>query len=453
MNKMYDLVLINGKIIDPLDGIYKANIGIKNGKIKEITEDKLEGNKIIDINSKFIVTGFIDIHMHEDNIKEGKIKFEIFNNMVQMGVTTAIGGNCGLGDAEIGNYLEILEKENPPLNYGGMIGHGSLREKVGCNDRYGKASQKEVKEMKNLLKKGLDAGALGLSFGLEYTPGATIMEMIELCKVVAEYPERFAAAHYRFDADRSLEAIAEMIIIARESGVKFQISHIGSCSAFGQMDTALEMIDAARKGGVDIMADVYPYDAFSTFVGSAVFDEGCFEKWGVDYSAIKVTEGKYKGQRCNKEIFEDIRKNEPDDLVVAFVMEEREVLKAMKHPVVMIASDGILNEGQGHPRAAGTFPRVLGKYVREENELELINAIEKITRMPAERLNLTNKGRIKKDFDADITIFDYDQILDKATFDDPVKAPAGIEYVIVNGKLVVNEGNLTGTNSGKVIRK
>ena len=450
---MFDLVLNNGEIIDPLDGIYQANIGIEDGKIKEITENKLDGKIILDVDSKLISPGFIDIHMHEDKIKEGKIKFEIFNNMVQMGVTTAIGGNCGLGDAEIGNYLKILDKEIPPLNYGGMIGHGSLREKLGCNDRYGEASSEEIKEMKKLLKKGLEDGAFGLSFGLEYTPGATIMEMIELCKVVAEYPDRIAAAHYRFDADRSLEAIAEMIIIARESGVKFQISHIGSCTAFGQMNTALKMIEAARDGGVDIMADVYPYDAFSTYVGSAVFDEGCFEKWGVDYDAIKVTEGKYKGQRCNKKIFEEIRKNEPDDLVVAFVMEEKEVLKAMQHPVVMIASDGILNEGQGHPRAAGTFPRVLGKYVREEDKLDLINAIDKITRMPAKRLNLNNKGRIKKDYDADLTIFDYEQIIDKATFDDPVKAPLGVEYVIVNGKLAVKKGKLTANNSGKVIRK
>ncbi len=449
---MFDLVINNGEIIDPADGKYKANIGVKSGLIKEISKDKLEGKKSIDAQNNMITPGFIDIHMHEDNLKEGKIKFEIFNNMVQMGVTTAIGGNCGLGDADIANYLDLLEKKTPPLNYAGMIGHGSLREKVGCNDRYGNASQKEVMEMKKLLKKGLEAGAIGLSFGLEYTPGATIMEMIELAEVVADYPDRLVAAHYRFDATRSLEAIGEMIIIARETGVKFQISHIGSCTAFGQMETALKMIEAARNGGVDIMADVYPYDAFSTYVGSAVFDEGCFEKWGVDYNAIKVTEGKYKGKRCNKEIFEYIREKEPDDLVVAFVMEEKEVIKAMQHPLVMIASDGILNNGQGHPRAAGTFPRVLGKYVREERKLELINAIDKITRMPAERTGLSNKGRIKEGYDADLCIFDYDTIIDKATFDIPTQKPEGIKEVIVAGTSVVNKGNLVDEYPGSVLR-
>ncbi|MGM0437547.1 MAG: N-acyl-D-amino-acid deacylase family protein [Bacillota bacterium] len=448
---MFDMVINNGEIIDPKDGVYKANIGVKKNKIKKISKDELKGKKIIDAESEMISPGFIDIHMHEDNFKNGKIKFEIFNNMVQMGVTTAIGGNCGLGDSNIGNYLDVLEEESPPLNYAGMIGHGSLREKVGCNDRYGKASQKEILEMKNLLKMGLEDGAIGLSFGLEYTPGATIMEMIELSKVVANYSNRLVAAHYRFDANRSLEAIAEMIIIARETGVKFQISHIGSCAAFGQMETALEMIKAANEAGVDIMADVYPYDAFSTYVGSAVFDEGCFEKWGVDYSAIKVTEGKYKGQRCNKEIFEYIRENEPDDLVVAFVMEEKEVLKAMQHPLVMIASDGILNEGQGHPRAAGTFPRVLGKYVREEGKLELIKAIDKITRMPAERAGLSNKGRVKEGYDADLCIFDYDKIIDKATFNSPTKKPEGIKEVIVGGTSVVDNGNLVDKYPGSVL--
>ena len=449
---MYDLVINKGKIIDPEDGEYMANIGIENDKITTISKTTLNGKKVIDAESKLISPGFVDIHMHEDDLKNSKIEFEIFNNMVQMGVTTAIGGNCGLGDSNIVNYLDVLEEESPPLNYAGMIGHGSLREKVGCNDRYGKASQKEIKEMKNLLKKGLKGGAIGLSFGLEYTPGATIREMIELCEVVSDYSNRLVAAHYRFDADRSLEAIAEMIIIARETGVKFQISHIGSCTAFGQMETALKMIESAREGGVDIMADVYPYDAFSTYVGSAVFDKGCFEKWGVDYSAIKVTEGKYKGQRCNKEIFEYIRENEPDDLVVAFVMEEKEVVKAMQHPLVMIASDGILNEGQGHPRASGTFPRVLGKYVREENNLNLINAIDKITRMPAKRAGLSNKGRIKEGYDADIVIFDYDQIIDKATFNNPAEKPEGIEEVIVNGKREVKNGVLKEQNSGLVYR-
>jgi len=449
---MYDLVINKGEIIDPLDGRYKANIGIEDDKIKKISKNELKGKKVIDAKSNMISPGFIDIHMHEDNVKNNKIEFEIFNNMVQMGVTTAIGGNCGLGNSEIGNYLNILTETNSPLNYAGMIGHGSLREKVGCNDKYRKTSEKEILEMKNILKKGLEEGAIGLSFGLEYTPGATIMEMIELCKIVANYSGRLVAAHYRFDANRSLEAIAEMIIIARETGVKFQISHIGSCAAFGQMETALKMIEAANQAGVDIMADVYPYDAFSTYVGSAVFDEGCFEKWGVDYSALKVTEGKYKNQRCDREIFEYIRKNEPDDLVVAFVMEEKEVVKAMQHPLVMIASDGILNDGQGHPRAAGTFPRVLGEYVREKGKLNLKNAIDKITRMPAERTGLTKKGRIKEGYDADLCIFDYNKIIDKATFNNPTQKPEGIREVIVAGTSVVENGELVDKYPGSVLR-
>jgi N-acyl-D-amino-acid deacylase len=391
--------------------------------------------------------------MHEDNLDDGKIEYEIFNNMALMGVTTSVGGNCGLGDVEIGTYLNQLNGQKAPVNYLGMIGHGALREKVGCDDNYRPATDTELKEMKRILRQGLEKGSLGLSLGLEYTPGAPTSELIEMVEIVAEYPDRLASAHYRFDADRSLEALGEMIIIARETGVKFQISHIGSCTAFGQMSTGLEMIEAANRGGVDIMADVYPYDAFSTYVGSAVFDPGCFEKWGVDYSAIKVTAGKYKGQRCDKKIFEYLRENKPDDLVVAFVMEEKEVIKAMQHPLVMIASDGILNDGQGHPRAAGTFPRVLGKYVREGENLELVDAIKKITHLPAQRIGLKSKGRVKEGFDADLTIFDYENVIDNASFNNPIKSPEGIENVIIAGRETVCDGKLTNLKPGQVYYK
>ena len=449
---MFDLVIKNGEVIDPVEGNKNVNLAINNGKIVKITDSELRGKKEINAEGKKVTPGFIDIHMHEDKIDDNDIKFEIFNSMALMGVTTAIGGNCGLGDAEIDRYLNLLEEKNGPVNYAGMIGHGSLREKVGCTDRYKAASEDEINEMKRVLKSGLENGSIGLSFGLEYTPGATIVEMIELCNVVSEFDNRLVSAHYRFDADRSLEALGELIIIARETGVKFQISHLGSCTAFGQTKAGLEMIKAARDGGVDIMADIYPYDAFSTYVGSAVFDEGCFEKWDVDYNAIKVTEGKYKGKRCDKEIFEYIRENEPDDLVVAFVMDEKEIVKAMKNPLVMFASDGLLNNGQGHPRAAGAFPRVLAKYVREKEELDIIEAINKMTYLPAQRAGLDKKGRIKEGFDADITIFDFDKIEDKATFNQPTKPPIGIDEVIINGKEVVSKGKLTGKHPGQVIR-
>lgn len=445
---MYDLAINNGVVVDPVDGEYVSNIGVSTGKIEKISHDFLKGKVSIDLQGEKVAPGFIDIHMHGGEVNAPCIFYaEIFDYMALMGVTTCVGGNCGLGNSEILKFKNL----GLPVNYLSLIGHGALREKAGCVDRYRAASNDQLEKMIVLLEENLEGGSLGLSFGLEYTPGAPIDELIRLCRVVSRYPKKIVSAHYRFDAARALEAIAELIIVARDAGVRFQISHLNSCTAFGQTDEGLRMIDAAYREGVDLGVDAYPYAAFSTFIGSAVFDPGCFEKWGVSYEAVLVCEGRYRGQRCSEEIFNYIRKHEPDNLVVAFVMKEEEVVRAIRHPLVMVASDGIIKDGQGHPRAAGAFPRVLGRYVREEKHLNLIEAVNKITLMPALRLNLATKGRIKEGYDADITIFNSATIIDRATFENPTEPPDGIEYVFVNGIKVVEKGSLTGNLPGALL--
>ena len=224
---MFDLVITNGNIIDPIDGEYQKNIGIKDGKIVEISDKMLYGKEEI-CTEKKVAPGFIDIHMHEDELVNGKIKYDTFNYMALMGVTTAVGGNCGLGCVNIKEYLDVINEQGAPVNYAGLIGNAKLREYIGCDDRYRPAKKDEIKKMAEIIKDGMQNGALGLSFGLEYTPGASTEEFMELSKIVAEYPEKMVACHYRFDAIRSLEALAEMIIVARETKVKFEISHIGS---------------------------------------------------------------------------------------------------------------------------------------------------------------------------------------------------------------------------------
>lgn len=201
------------------------------------------------------------------------------------------------------------------------------------------------------------------------------------------------------------------------------------------------------------MADCYPYNAFCTYIGSTVFNDGCLERWNVDYSSIMLTQEPYKNVYCTKEIFEDARKNHPNILAVAFVMNDKEIIEAMKSPFVMIGSDEIYNGNQGHPRGAGTFPRVLGKYVREEKHLELSEALYKMTKMPAERLMLNTKGQIKEGYDADITIFDDKSIIDRADFtNDPTAPPLGIKYVMVNGKLVLKNNIVISNNSGAFLK-
>lgn len=449
---MFDLVINNGNILDPLDGEYRGNIGIASGRIDKVSKEKLRGKKEINADGKKVSPGFIDIHIHEDPLDGDHIKYEVFNYMALMGVTTALGGNCGIGNLDVSKYLDVIDRNGSPINYAGLVGIAEAREEVGCKDRYKPATKEEIKKIINTVAVQLDKGALGISFGLEYAPGTSTEEIIQICHEVRKFPNKLVSCHYRFDALRSLEALAEMIIVVRETKVKFQVSHIGSCAAFGQIEPALNMLNAAFDGGVNVMADVYPYSAFCSFVGSAVFDPGCFERWRTSYDAIMATEGKYKGQRCDKEIFDYLRENEPDTLVVAFVMNEEEVVEAIKHPLTMIASDAIMHDRQGHPRAAGCFPRVLGRYVRQREDISLIKAIDKMTNMPAQRIGLKTKGRIKEGFDADITIFDYDKIIDNATFESPSEPPSGIDCVIVNGIEVVENGQLTGQRPGIGIR-
>ncbi len=445
---MFDLVINNGVLTDPVDGQQKGNIGISGGKIATIFQENLKGKKEIDATGKIVSPGFIDIHMHtEPSFK--KYSFEVLDYMALMGVTTAVGGNCGIGEGDMSSCTTAFQETGAPVNFVSLIGHAGLRDLVGCHDRYQPVSDDKIAQMGEILKKGLTQGALGLSFGLEYVPGTSFKEMLFLSEIVAAFPGRLVAAHYRFDGERALEALAEMVIIARETKVRFQVSHIGSCSAWGsRMTESLKMLESAHNAGIDIMADVYPYDAFCTIVGSAVFDPGCFERWGVSYDAILSAEGKYKGERCTKEILTYLREEEPEGLVVAFVMNEDEVVEAMVHPLVMVASDGHIREGQGHPRGAGTFPRLLGRYVREKGSLDLVTAIKKITWLPAQQLGLQNKGRIMTGYDADLTIFDPETIIDGSTFEEPAKPPQGIDHVLVGGSEVASQGKLTGNKPG-----
>lgn len=445
---MYDLIIKGGNIIDPVDGIYSANVGIDKNRIAYIGPELVKGNREIDASGCYVSPGFIDLHSHENAVKEGFIEKGIFESSVLMGVTTTVGGNCGMGPIVLNDYREAIEKHGAPLNYAALSGHAFLREAVGCTDRYSRATKNQVEKMVDLLHEALNQGASGLSVGLEYTPGASTEELLELSQTVAEYKDRLFSVHYRFDGERSLEAVAELIIVARETEVRMQISHLGSGTAFGKTAEALDMIDSAYNAGVDVGFDVYPYDAFCSIIGSAVFDEGCLQRWGVDYSAIKVVEGKYSGRICTPEIFMEKRTHEPETMVVAFVMDEEEIIKAIQHPLGVIASDGRIINGQGHPRSAGTFPRVLGQYVREKGYLELLTAINKMTNLPAKRLRLDSRGRIRKGFFADITIFDYENIIDRATYEQPALAPNGIKQVIVNGVEVVKDMEMTGALPG-----
>ena len=219
----------------------------------------------------------------------------------------------------------------------------------------------------------------------------------------------------------------------------------------GLMQESLDAINEAMKRNPKLNYDTYPYNAFSTHMGSAVFEDGCIEGWHKDYSDILLTDAPYKDIRCTKEIFEKVREEYPDMLAVAFVMNEEEIAAAIANPNGMVASDAIINNGNGHPRAAGTFPRVLGKYVREDKALPLIDAIRKMTLEPAKRMDLDQKGRIELGCDADLTIFNPDTIIDGATFSNLHIQPEGIEAVFIDGKLALKNKVTINNRLGKYI--
>ena len=452
---MLDIKIVNGFVIDVENRKeIKGDIGIKDGKIVSVGYVPGEAKKVIDAAGKSVSPGFIDIHMHEEDLSLTKKKeYDIADTMLNMGVTTCAVGNCGNNRQEIEELYDFINEKGNPVNYLTYIGHNFLRSQVGNTDIYKKSTKKQIQEMQSLVKLAVDFGAIGVSYGLEYCPGIDTEEAIEITKEIKGRDDLLLAAHYRKDSIHAMDAIKEMALIAKETQIPFQISHLSSCSAYGNMTEALNLIEEISNSGLDILVDAYPYDAFSTFIGSAVFDDGCLELWNKDYNSIMLTEEPFKGMLCDKKLFEKARKEYPNMLAVAYVMNESEIVQALNHPLVMVASDGIYRNHSGHPRGAGTFPRVIGHYVRDKQSIEFFDAIYKMTYMPGKRLKLKNKGLLKEGYDADITIFDYNTIIDKATFQDPQVRPDGIECVIINGEIAVENGKTINNTLGKFYKR
>lgn len=449
---MYDILIKNGRYPDFSQKTFiKGDIAIKDGKIIEIGEIFEEAMQTIDASGKIVSPGFIDIHMHEERFLQNGQKYDIAEYMLKMGVTTCLGGNCGSARQPLSVFKETIESlSGSPVNYMMQAGYNTARTDMGIG-HYDAATPEQITALADKMQEDILNGAYGISFGLEYDPGITFEEIMEVLNAQPQ-KDLYVSAHYREDSKGALKSIYEMIRIAQESGKRFQISHLSSCSAMGQMKESLEILNQAIKDNPRIQYDTYPYIAFATTVGTTVFDDGCFENWGKSYEHIWMTDGKYKNQFCTKETFEEIRKNDPSLRVVAFVMNEDEIAAAIANPISgMIGSDGGVTNGTGHPRSAGTFPRILGKYVREDNILPLIDALYKMTQASADRLELIHKGRIQVGCDADITIFDPETISDGATFESLDNPVQGIDAVIVNGILALQDNVIVNGRAGVFI--
>lgn len=448
---MKDIKILNAKIPDfETDGWRDGDILIHDGVIEKVGTVFEDTRETIDVAGKVVSPGFIDIHTHEDYINAGEYDFLASRCELRMGVTTQICGNCGDSYDELGDFIKNIEAKGSPTNYLMFVGQNSLRQMAGADDPYKPSSPGQLDRMKKILSEMKKYHPVGLSCGLEYSPGITAEEVVELLQAFDE-EGYLNSIHFRSDGPDGVSSIKEMIDIHKKSGYPLQISHIGSCNAMGNMEEGLRLIRKARAEGFDIMADCYPYDGFCASIGSAVFDDGCFERWGKDYSSILITDGKYRNQYCTKEIFEEVRRENPKFRAIAFVMNEEEIESAFKEPYVMVGSDGGFTEGCGHPRGAGAFPRVISRYVREKNVLTLIEALKKMTVLPAQRVNLKSKGQVKEGFDADLTVFDPKIICDRANFESPTLAPAGIDYVLSGGKIAVKNGEIVNGTMGKYI--
>ncbi len=443
----------NGTVVDPISHINsKCNLYIKDNKIHCITSEKLAADKIIDAEGKIVSPGFIDVHMHEGVKKsDGTLDESIFLSLLKMGVTSALGGNCGNNTIDSpSKYLDIIDEKGIPINLGLFVGHTDARIRAGGTDKYAPIDEKSLSRMLSNIEEELSGGCIGISFGVKYTPGTTFDELLKVCSLCKKLNKPISA-HIREDAAGVLDAAREIAEIGRQLGIQVEISHIGSMAGFGQMDDTLKMLDKYVLNGTNIGIDCYPYYAFSTEIGETTYDDGWLERYDTDYSSIELCDSEFKGKRCTEEIFKKLRKEAPSTITVCHVMKPKEVDTALLHPNVMLATDGFFHSGQGHPRAAGTFPHFIKNYVKT-GKISLDDAIYKMSSLPALKFGLGNKGRLCAGADADIVIFDLNNIEDCATFENPSKPPLGIDYVIVSGKIAVENSKVKSGTLGHSLR-
>jgi N-acyl-D-aspartate/D-glutamate deacylase len=451
----YDLVILNGRVIDPeskSDSI--RNLGISNGVIKAVSQNKLIGKSVVDARGLVVSPGFIDLHQHGQD--EENYRFKAMD-----GVTTALELEVGTGDVDAW-YAQREQKAL--INYGVSAGHlaarmAAMREPVTFlptgNAARRAATDSEIREMQQSIEQGLKRGAVAVGFGIQYTPNASRWEILEMFRVAARF-NASCHVHMRHagvkEPGSSIQALEELIAAATITGAPLHVVHIQSTGG-PATPKLLQMIAEAKARKLDVTTECYPYIAGMTDIKSAIFDEGWQEIFEIDYKDLQWAA---TGERLTKESFTEYRKT--GGMVAVFSMTEEVVAAAIRSPLTMIASDGILEKGKGHPRTAGCYTRVLGRYVREQHALSLIDALTKMTLMPAQRLeqrvpSMRNKGRIKTGADADLTIFDPQLVIDKSTFQEPAKYAEGIRFVIVNGVMVVKDGQLqTGVSPGRPIR-
>lgn len=429
----FDVVIAGGRVMDPATGTDRvADVGIRGGKIVTTSGRGLRGKTVLNAKGKVVAPGFVDIlastHPEGDRYK------------IADGVTTVLATHGG--PIDVAKWHADQAARGPLVNYGTVTGHFALRRAAGAADGNLPATPDEVRKMAADAYRAHREGALGVGFGIEYIPGTSGEEVVSLAGVAARY-NTSVHAHIRLPHLLDpFQGINELIAASAATGARVQVIHIGSMAIRRQKE-ALALIDRARARKVDIAADVYPYDAWMTRLESAIFAPGWQQKYLLDYNDLVWVR---TGERITAETFPKFR--EMGGPVACHQIPEEDIETALRHPAVSVASDGFIGEtAADHPRAAGTFARVLGRYVRERKVLPLMSALRKMTVQPVQRLEpgapaLRTRGRLSPGMDADVTVFDPATVLDRATFQNPRQASRGIEHVVVNGTVVLRDGKL-----------
>lgn len=530
----FDLVVRGGMVLDGTGGPpFRADVGIIGDTIAALGEmDPAQGSRLLDATGHMVSPGFIDIHTHSDG---SILRYPTADSRVMQGVTTEVTGNCGGSAAprapegagadpgipvlpadarevpearpvwtDVASYFRVLEEEGISVNHALLLGQGTLREMVaGSEDR--PLTPAEMAAVLRMVEEGMDQGAIGISTGLEYVPGrfTPTEEIVAMARAVARRGGLYAT-HVRNEESMVLESVDEAIRIGRETGVRVQIAHLKAAGMpnWGKQVAVLDLIVGARTAGVDVLADAYPYTAYSTgltiFMPAWAMDGGwealarrlddpglrariraeLLQRVLMDPGAFHLivigsvrTDGNRPVVGLNMEEIAEARGEEPVDALLELLVEEggsvssighgmspENVERVLSHPLVMIGSDGSsmappteAARSRPHPRSYGTFPRVLGHYTRERRLFDLSTAVRKMTSMPADQAGIRDRGRIARGKKADLVVFDAATVRDEATFDDPHRFATGILHVLVNGVPVVVGGGHTGRRPGSMV--
>jgi N-acyl-D-amino-acid deacylase len=467
----------NGRLIDGTGTpARQADVRVVGDTIVEVGPalSAKPGERIIDAGGHVVAPGFIDMHSHADR---GLTDHPEAASQVQQGITTALVGQDGGGSLPVSEMLDDIAEAKPAINVATMVGHGTVRSLVMGRDFKRAATPAEIETMKVLVERGMKDGAYGLSSGLEYDPGfyATEDELAALASVVKPYGG-FYASHVRDEENEVFAAWTEAIDVGRRAGVPVEISHmkLASRPVWGQAARALAIVDRARRDGVDVTGDWYPYPYWQSamyvlipdrdFENTATWRKGLDEIGGpanvlvTSYRPDPTWNGRNLAQLAESEhtdaaslIVRMVKKAGPGIGIIGTSMDEDDMRAIFAHPGVLICSDGALSGS--HPRGYGAFPRVLARYVREQHVLPLEAAIARMTGQSARLIGLTDRGVVAVGRRADLVVFDPAAIADRGTPQNPAQAPVGIDTVIVNGVVTLDGGKPTGARGGRALSK